>query len=54
MENLTEERGREIASHEGQIKRISDNEYQVHSQTKEFTVYSIRKIATGWTCSRPD
>ncbi|MCW6159299.1 MAG: DDE-type integrase/transposase/recombinase [Thermoplasmatales archaeon] len=54
IKNLREEKGKEIAGHEGQIKRISDNEYQVHSQSKEFTVYSIRKTATGRTCSCPD
>ena len=54
MENLRKERGKEIANHEGQIKRISENEYQVQSQSKKFTVYSIRKMDTGWICSCPD
>ena len=54
MENLREIKGQEIASHEGQVKRISDNEYEVHSQSREFTVYSVRRMSTGWTCSCPD
>ena len=54
MENLREERGKEIASHDGQVKRLSENEYQVESQSKKFTVYSVRKMNTGWTCSCPD
>jgi transposase-like protein len=54
MENLREERGKEIANQEGSIKRISDNEYQVKSQSKEYTVYSVRKMETGWICSCPD
>jgi transposase-like protein/ribosomal protein S27AE len=54
MENLREERGKEIANHEGQIKRINENEYQVQSQSKKFTIYSIRKMETGWICSCPD
>ena len=54
MENPREIRGKEIASHEGSIKRISENEYQVRSQSLEFTVYSIRRMETGWTCSCPD
>ena len=54
MENLTEERGREIASHEGQIKRIGDNDFQVKSQSREFAVYSVSKMRAGWICSCPD
>ena len=54
LENLREIEGKEIANHEGQVKRISDNEYQVLSQSKKFTVYSIRKMDTGWICSCPD
>lgn len=54
MENLREMKGQEIASQEGQIKRLSDNEYQVLSQSRKFTVYSVRKMETGWMCSCPD
>ena len=53
-ESIRKEKGKEIASHEGQVKRISDNEYEVHSQSREFTVYSVRRMSTGWTCSCPD
>ena len=34
--------------------RISDNEYLVKSQSRESTVYSVRKMDTGWVCSCPD
>ena len=54
MENLREIKGQEIASQQGAIKRISENEYQVESQSKKFTVYSVRRMSTGWTCSCPD
>jgi len=56
MENLREERGKEIASHEGQVKRISDNEYEVLSQSKAqyFIYYCVKKSESGWTCTCPD
>ena len=54
MENIRELKGQEIASHEGAVKRLSENEYEVHSQSREFTVYSVRRMSTGWTCSCPD
>ena len=54
MEGLREMKGQEIASHEGAVKRLSENEYEGHSQSREFTVYSVRRMSTGWICSCPD
>ena len=54
MISLREIKGQEIASHEGAIKRISESEYEVQSQSKRYFWYSVRKMDTGWTCSCPD
>ena len=54
MENLREIKGQEIASQEGSVKRISDNEYEVQSQSEKYFWYSVRKMDTGWVCSCPD
>ena len=54
MENLREIKGQEIASHEGAIKRLSDNEYEVQSQSEKYFWYSVRRMDTGWVCSCPD
>jgi hypothetical protein len=54
IENLIEMRGQEIAHHEGQIKIISDNEYEVLSQSKKYFWYMVRKMDSGWICNCPD
>lgn len=56
MENLREMRGKEIAGQEGQIKRINDNEYEVHSQSSDraYIYYHVRKTESGWICTCPD
>lgn len=48
-------RGREIFEKEGQIERVSLNNYRVSSQSGH-GLYEVRKIATEhrWTCSCPD
>ena len=46
-------RGNQIAQMEGQVRRISDSEYQVHSQNSDvwYQVYATEK---GLNCSCPD
>lgn len=48
-----EERGRQIASNEGQITRINDYIYKVSSQSKEKSFYDVKDTEIGWTCSCP-
>jgi transposase-like protein/predicted nucleic acid-binding Zn finger protein len=54
IENLREIKGQEIASHEGSVKRISENEYEVLSQSQKYIWYTIRKGESGWVCNCPD
>ena len=46
-------KGNQIAQMEGQIRRISDSEYQVHSQSSD-TWYQVYAIEKGLNCSCPD
>jgi len=48
-----EERGREIAEKEGQIKRVSDTLYKVKSQSGS-GYYSVKNTEIGWKCTCPD
>ncbi len=52
-QNLREERGRQIAQSEGQIKRIDEHSYEVRSQSGN-GVYQIISTEYGWACSCPD
>jgi putative transposase len=46
-------RGQAIADHDGQIKRIDENEYQVKSQSGN-GLYQVLSTEFGWACSCPD
>ncbi len=46
-------RGQEIAKLEGQIKRLDDSTYQVHSQSGH-GLYTVVKGSRDWRCSCPD
>jgi transposase-like protein len=48
-----EQRGRQIAQQQNQIKRISENEYEVISQSNH-GIYEVLKTSLGWMCSCPD
>jgi transposase-like protein/predicted RNA-binding Zn-ribbon protein involved in translation (DUF1610 family) len=48
-----EQRGMQIAQQENQVKRISENEYAVLSQSNH-GVYEVLKTSIGWMCSCPD
>ncbi|MGD0330087.1 MAG: DDE-type integrase/transposase/recombinase [Nitrososphaeria archaeon] len=51
--NLREEKGKEIAHLEGQIKRIDGHLYKVNSQSGN-GVYEVFSTELGWICSCPD
>jgi transposase-like protein len=53
MTNSREERGKEIASLEDQIKRIDTTHYAVKSQSNHGE-YDVIQTEFGWTCSCPD
>jgi hypothetical protein len=48
-----EDRGKAIASIEGQIKRIDDNSYKVKSQSSDI-FYNVKSTEIGWKCNCPD
>jgi putative transposase len=48
-----EERGQTIAQHNGQVKRIDENFYTVHSQNGNGE-YAVTKIDREWMCECPD
>jgi transposase-like protein len=53
MATNREQRGMQIAQHEGQIKRIDENTYAVKSQSHEGE-YGIIKVCGEWLCECPD
>ena len=55
MTELTprQEKGKQIAERQDQIKRISDGYYLVNSQTKD-KQYDVISTEKGWECSCPD
>lgn len=48
-----EERGKEIAEKNGQIKRVNENLYRVKSQSGHGK-YEVKQTEIGWKCSCPD
>jgi len=54
LQTTREERGRQIASNDGQITRIDDHTYKVSSQSKEKSFYDVKDTEIGWSCSCPD
>lgn len=48
-----EERGKEIAEKDGQIKRVNDNLYRVKSQSGHGN-YEVNHTEIGWKCTCPD
>ena len=53
MNDLREEKGKEIANSSNQIKRLDDLAYKVKSQSGNGE-YEILKTEFGWLCSCPD
>jgi transposase-like protein len=51
--NLCLQRGQDIANNPNQVKRLSDNEYKVKSQSCS-NEYDITASELGWVCSSPD
>jgi putative transposase len=51
--NFREERGKAIAETQNQVKRISEKEYEVLSQSNH-GIYEVLKTSVGWMCSCPD
>ena len=51
--NAREERGRAIANANGQVRRLDDSRYQVHSQSQD-AWYEVIATELGWTCNCPD
>ena len=51
--NPRQEKGKEIAQKQDQIKRVSDGYYLVNSQTKD-KQYDVISTEKGWECSCPD
>lgn len=51
--NPRQEKGKEIAQKQDQIKRISDGHYLVNSQTQD-KQYDVIATEKGWVCSCPD
>ena len=50
-----EERGKEIAEKQDQIKRIDDNWYQVKSQSLSYdSWYDVVSTESGFVCDCPD
>lgn len=48
-----QERGRDIANVESQVRRIDEHTYKVHSQSGDFE-YDVLSGELGWLCSCPD
>lgn len=48
-----QERGQKIATAEGQVRRIDEHTYKVHSQSGDFW-YDVLSGELGWICSCPD
>jgi transposase-like protein len=48
-----EERGQQIAEAEGQVRRVDDSTYKVHSQFSDWW-YQVVATETEWVCSCPD
>lgn len=53
LNTTREERGREIAGKEGNIKRVSKFLYLVKSQSKDGS-YKVTQTEIGWKCNCPD
>lgn len=53
LKTTREERGRIIAEHIGNIRRIDDTHYEVKAQSTD-GFYNIDKTEIGWICSCPD
>ena len=53
LENLREQKGKEIATKESQVHRMEENFYTVHSQSGNGE-YEITSTEKGWSCTCPD
>jgi transposase-like protein len=51
--NFREERGQMIANVQGQVRRMEETSYQVHSQFGDGW-YEVISTELGWTCNCPD
>ncbi len=53
MADSRADRGEAIARTEGQVRRVDDSSYRVHSQFGDWE-YQVNETETGWVCSCPD
>ncbi len=52
-EDYRQQRGQAIAGADGQVRRIDEHCYRVHSQSRD-AEYDVVSTETGWNCSCPD
>ncbi len=52
--NPRQEKGKEIAEKFKQIRRISENHYEVQSQTTDYKWYTVIATESGWKCTCAD
>lgn len=53
MQDMREERGKEIAENGNQIKKVNDNSFKVKSQSGK-GAYEVKATPNGMTCTCPD